>query len=122
MPIGQNRLIVFSFFPLGGCPYTMVTVKTTTTWNGEETNWSVGSCENEYVFEDHKTVSQTCCLEKGINPIMCKANGLTGSLWINEDFETEGGHGWGGGYLEINGQKFCDRFLDGYSKEEYVNI
>ena len=98
---------MFSFFLLGGgCPYTTVTVKTTTTVSGYE-NWSVGSCENEYVFEDHKTVSQTCCLEKGFNLIVCK--------------EAEG-RGWMGGYLEINGQKFCDEFHRGYSKEEYVNI
>ena len=113
MPIGQNRLIVFSFFLLGGCPYTMVTVKTTSkgTQTGHQfsslKSWSVGSCENEDVIDDGKTVSQTCCLEKGFNLIVCK--------------EAEG-RGWMGGYLEINGQKFCDNWWRGFSKEEYVNI
>jgi len=91
----------------GSCQKTTVIVKTTTTRYGNENSWTIGSCTNEAQFENDKTVSQTCCLATGSYNLECK--------------DTYG-DGWHGGYLEINGKTFCEKFTSGSSKTEVVTI
>ena len=50
---------------------------------------------------------QECCLEAGEHTVYCRDSY---------------GDGWHGGYLEINGDKFCDTFDSGTGTEETVTI
>jgi len=90
-----------------GCQQTTVTIKTRTKIWGSENSWTIGSCTNEAQFENHQTVFQTCCLAAGSYNLECKDGN---------------GDGWHGGYLEINGKKFCNEFTWGGSKTEVVTI
>merc|ERR1712226_1236169 len=93
--------------PQTRCEQTKVTIKTRTTYLGSENSWTIGSCANEAQFENHQTVYQTCCLATGSYNLVCK---------------DASGNGWHGGYLEINGKKFCNEFKFGDSKTEVVTI
>ena len=97
----------FFFLVGGGCQHTEVTVKTTTKDYGDENSWALGSCTSNVEFEDNKTVSQTCCLAKGTYTLECK------DTW--ED-------GWHGGFVEINGKKYCENFNDGHKATRSVTI
>ena len=91
----------------GGCQHTAVTVKTTTKKWGYENSWALGSCTSNTKFTNHQTVSQACCLAKGTYSLECK--------------DTYG-DGWHGGFIEINGKKYCKKFKQGHKKTESVII
>jgi len=91
----------------GGCQHTQVTVKTTTKDWGYENSWTLGSCSSSGQFENHKTVSQTCCLAKGTYTLECK--------------DTYG-DGWHGGFVKINGKKYCGKFKNGHKTTKSVTI
>ena len=72
---------------------------------GHEIEWNIGgathaSCENEQSYENDQEYTQQCCLPANATefPITCK--------------DTYG-DGWHGGYLEINGETYCEDFSDG---------
>ena len=91
----------------GGCQHTQVTVKTTTKDWGYENSWTLGSCASSGRFENHKTVSQTCCLAKGTYTLECT--------------DTYG-DGWHGGFVKINGKKYCGKFKNGHKTTKSVTI
>ena len=80
----------------------------TTRGSSSEVAWSVGACsshtdndgKNEYT--DHAHFTQQCCLAAGNHKITCKDSY---------------GDGWHGGYLEINGVKYCEDFTNGNEKQ-----
>ena len=83
-------------------------VKTVTGDHGIENSWNIGCvdhycqiCINERKFDLHNTYDRECCLfedQKEYN-INCY-----------DSYKD----GWHGGYLEINGVKYCEDFLEGY--------
>ena len=97
-----------NIFFFGGCQ--QLTIKTTPKGLGNENSWTIGSCSNEEEFENYWTVSQTCCIQPS----------PTGSY--NLECKDTYGDGWHGGYLEINGETFCEDFTSGHSKTEVVTI
>lgn len=76
------------------------TIKTVTQAWGNEISWTVGSCNNDQSYAADSQYSQNCCQDEGEWPVTC-----TDSY----------GDGWHGGYLEIDGQKFCENFTTGYT-------
>ena len=69
-------------------------------------SWNIGvTCENEKRYLENKEYTQECCIAKG-STITCK-----------DSF----GDGWHGGYLEIDGQKYCDIFSSGYEFSVKLN-
>ena len=80
-------------------------VKTVTKDWGHEIEWNIGgsthaSYENEQRYENDQEYTQQCCLPKDQSEfaITCK--------------DTYG-DGWHGGYLEIEGEKYCEEFTNG---------
>jgi len=72
---------------------------------GAYRNWMSGYDENE-------EYNQECCLPKDVNEftITCLVEDTCPGCWGDEF-----AGGWNGGYLEINGGKYCDDFSAGYS-------
>jgi len=93
--------------PDTSCQRTEVTVKTTTKDYGNEVSWALGSCTNNGEFESHKSVSQTCCLPQGSNTLECK-----------DTYDD----GWHGGFVEINGNKYCEDFRSGHKTTRSITI
>ena len=69
-------------------------VLTTKRW-AEEITWSIGSCRSSQSYMNFNVFTQQCCLADGDYKIKC------------QDSYADG---WHGGYLEINGQKYCEDF------------
>ena len=72
---------------------------------GQENSWSLGTCSNKSPHVSHKTAEATCCLAPGKYTLKCK---------------DEFGDGWHGGFVSIEGTKFCEGFNKG--KVEYHDI
>ena len=70
-------------------------------------SWTLGSCENEKSYGNGFQYTQECCQAPGAIELECK---------------NSYGHGWNGGYLEIEGKKYCDDFASGKEKKEQVTI
>ena len=84
------------------CNHT-ATVVTRTRSYGSETSWSIGNCQSEQAYGNHQQYSQECCLyggDSGIYIVTCLDSY---------------GDGWHGGYLEVNGKKYCEEFRSGRS-------
>ena len=78
---------------------------TTQNW-ANEIKWKIGSCMSNRNYEGRKIYRKQCCLPNGIYKLTCKDD------W---------GDGWNGGYLDINGQRFCDNF-NSHKHEEDITI
>ena len=78
---------------------------TTKKW-ADEIGWSVDTCSSNKTYKNNKVYERECCLEAGEKMISCN------DTW---------GDGWNGGYLEINGEKYCNdsNFI---FKEEIITI
>ena len=82
---------------------TCFTVKTVTKIWAEEITWNIGgTCNSKDLgkYENNKEDTDECCVAKGQDEfvITCKDSY---------------GDGWHGGYLEINGKKYCASFESG---------
>ena len=82
-------------------------VKTQTVGYGHENSWNIGCadqycqmCANDVTFSSRGQHHQKCCLPADQNEYSINC------FDSSED-------GWHGGYLEINGIKYCEDFLDG---------
>ena len=78
-----------------------------------EIYWSVGSCTSytnnygENVYMDNAPFTQQCCLASGNHKVTCA------------DSHSDG---WHGGYLEINGVKYCEDFTNGNETHADLSI
>ena len=85
-------------------------VKVVTKSYGLENSWALGPCKSKETYQSNKEMTQECCQAPGTYELECK-----------DGF----GDGWHGGYLEIQGKKYCDDFLGGpgnYLKKVQVPI
>ena len=83
-----------------------ISVKTVVKDFGIEMSWNIGGmCKNDEGYFESKEYTQKCCVAEG-STITCK-----------DSF----GDGWHGGYLEIDGQKYCDIFSSGYEFSVKLN-
>ena len=80
--------------------------KVTKSW-GSENSWTFGKCKNPQKYANHKTYTMNCCLAKGEQTLTCKDSY---------------GDGWHGGYLEIQGKKYCEDFTTGRKKTVKIEV
>ena len=71
-------------------------IKITTKWYGKKNSWTLGPCSSDGSYGSNEEYVQTCCLAPGTYNLECK-----GTTWLQ---------GWGGGYIEVNGTKYCKSF------------
>ena len=74
-------------------------VKLTTVDYGSEISWSLGPCQSLGQYGNNHDYIQACCLGEGSYNLECKDSY---------------GDGWNGGYIEVDGQKYCENFTSGY--------
>ena len=85
-------------------------VKVTTATYANEIKWSIGctklrgcpECKSDGNYKDEESYDEKCCL-----PVDDDKN----DFFIT--CEDTYGDGWHGSYLEINGKKCCEQFVDG---------
>ena len=65
---------------------------------GHENSWIFGSCANSQTYKSKQIYTEKCCQLEGEYELICK-----------DSF----GDGWHGGYLEIDGTKYCTDFKQG---------
>ena len=91
------------------------TVKLVTKNYGKENSWALGSCEStaklggSQEYGDNSEYTQECCQQPGTYELECKDT----STYKD---------GWHGGYIEIQGQKYCDDSWSGSEKKDQVTI
>ena len=83
---------------------------------GEEVSWNFGSCSSTQRYTDNKQYTERCCLAPGEYTLICND-----WLWLANGSEGYGGSGWSGGFMEIQGNKYCDDFI-GYKAMRKVNV
>ena len=69
-----------------------------TTHYGGENTWALGTCASTMEYDDYDTGEGQCCLPPGEYTLECKDSY---------------GDGWHGGYITINGNKYCENFAKG---------
>ena len=92
----------FNYF-LSGC----LQVKLTTGSYGSDISWTLDSCQSNGGYGDYNEYTQQCCLEPGSYSLECKDS------W---------GDGWNGGYIELDGVKYCDGFTSGTEETHEITI
>ena len=66
-----------------------------------ENSYHLGNCVSKQKYENMQDYNEECCLAPGDYDLYCKCSR---------------GDGWHGGYIEIDGKKYCDDFMDGFAK------
>ena len=82
-------------------------VKLSTADYGEEISWNIGSCQSNAVYDDNAEYTQRCCLKPGTYNLECRDSA---------------GDGWNGGYIEVNGNKYCDSFTSASDETSEIFI
>ena len=80
-------------------------VRLTTKYYAIEISWSLGSCSSNKQYEDYQDYTQECCLPLGSYTLKCKDS-------YND--------GWHGGFVEVDGVKYCETFSGSVMKNEIV--
>ena len=68
-----------------------------TTHEGNLIDWKFGPCSRGQNYRDHGTFIERCCLKMGIHTFTC----------LNKEKPV----GWRSGYIEFQGQRYCDDFM-----------
>ena len=97
-----TRLIIFSFSEVNCIDINVVTKR----W-GYENSWTFGACSSTQKYPNSATTKEQCCQPAGEYELVCKCSC---------------GDGWHRGYLEIDGQKYCKKFRNGYEKTESATM
>lgn len=73
-------------------------VKLTTKSYGKENSWTLGACSSDGTYDVKQEYVQTCCLAPGAYKLECKDSH---------------GDGWHGGFIDVNGTRYCEGFSKG---------
>ena len=82
---------MFSFLSVKTCVDVILTTKE----YGNENSWSLGPCKGHGGYTDYTTYRQECCLVPSNYSLEC----------IDRY-----GDGWHGGYVEVQGTRYCENF------------
>ena len=82
-------------------------VKLTTANYGNEISWTLGSCESNGSYGNNGEYTQQCCLMPGRYNLACKDSY---------------GDGWHGGYIEVDGIKYCESFTSGNEETSEIIV
>ena len=74
---------------------------------GSENSWTLGSCLSSTTYESNRVYNQVCCMPNGNYELTCKDSY---------------GDGWHGGYLTIDGNRYCESFRSGFENKESVQV
>lgn len=65
---------------------------------GQDSEWRLGTCNStRFEYNNFKKYFQRCCLKPSEQTLTC----------IN----TKNPYGWDGGYIEIQGHRYCNDFM-----------
>ena len=67
----------------------------------------MGRCSSDKTYSDNSEYTEECCLAAGVHTLNC--------LDSEED-------GWHGGFIVIQGRRYCENFNDGSRKTEQIHI
>ena len=95
--------VIITFIFLVAC----FDIKIVTSNGGYEISWNLDSCRSIQRYENHKEYHEKCCLEYGKYELSCND--------LKED-------GWEGGYIEINGTKYCNVLKQFATRKETLVI
>lgn len=87
------------------CKHTVEVVKTAMEW-GQENSWTLGDLCGGTDFEDHSVSGKECCVIPGQSYVLTCIDSF--------------GDGWHGGYIEMNGHKYCEDFTSGKQQSHHV--
>ena len=79
----------------------------TTKSYGVEISWSLGTCSSVENYYSNTEYIEECCLNTDEFTLKCK-----------DSF----GDGWQGGFIEIQGTKYCEDFTAGTEKSIQIDI
>ena len=82
-------------------------IKVVTTNEGSLIDWKFGPCSSSLSYADHATYIERCCLTEGIHTFSC----------LNKEKPI----GWLDGYIEFQGQRFCNDFMS-YKTMSHIHI
>ena len=74
---------------------------------GNEISWNFGPCSSSQVYENGQVYFEQCCLPPGEHTLTC---------------EDSWGDGWHGGWIKIDGTKYCDDFTGGSEATAQVTV
>ena len=72
-----------------------------------ENTWSLGTCGSNREYISNVDYTETCCLDPGQYHLRCNDNGQDG---------------WHGGFIEIQGTRYCQDFTNGKQQVQTINI
>ena len=72
-----------------------------------ENSWSLGTCSSEKLYDPYNYYIQECCLNEGLHTLKCMDSK---------------GDGWAGGFIRIQGNRYCEDFNSGSQKEIEITI
>ena len=72
-----------------------------------ENTWSLGTCGSNREYISNVDYTETCCLDAGQYRLRCNDNGQDG---------------WHGGFIEIQGTRYCQDFTNGKEQVQTINI
>jgi len=72
-----------------------------------ENTWSLGTCGSNREYISNVDYTETCCLDPGQYHLRCNDNGQDG---------------WHGGFIEIQGTRYCQDFANGKQQVQTINI
>ena len=75
--------------------------------DGLENSWTIGACTNARAYESRQTYTESCCIDAGSYTLTCYDNF---------------GDGWNGGFIKIQGQRYCEDFTSGHQEQNDVYI
>ena len=89
-------------------------MKLTTKNFGYQNSWKIGSCQSDVTYGNNAEYIEQCCLPDGLYNLECK---FTRNHWAEVG-------GWNGGYIQVDGQKYCDSFRKGnvYNSPKKINV
>ena len=82
-------------------------VSITTKDYGSEISWTIGTCTSAKAYQNSQTYTESCCLDAGSYTLTC---------------DDSYGDGWDGGFIDIQGQRYCEDFTSGHQQENIVDV
>ena len=79
----------------------------TTRRYGYENSWTLGTCTKEIDYENHQRYTESCCLNPGSYQLTC---------------DDSYGDGWHGGFIEMEGKRYCEKFVTGHQQVHTIHI
>ena len=74
-----------------------IKIRTGRGW-GNDKSYKFGSCSSQQTYGPRQVITEKCCQPPGVYNLICKSYS---------------DNGWQGGYLKIDGVKYCDNFTAG---------